>query len=140
MIRAVTDRLSAKHWRQFFVCCLLFAACCALCSSLASAQQNATSPPPQSTASAPPNATPSPAPAKAQSDRQLTVRVKDIAEIEGVRANQLIGYGIVVGLNRTGDRVQQNLYARQTLQNLLIRMGITTTVDTLKPENLATVL
>src|SRR4051812_45641365 len=62
-------------------------------------------------------------PALAQkSDASLTVRVKDIAEIEGVRGNQLIGYGIVIGLNRTGDRVQQNLYARQTLQNLLERM------------------
>ena len=74
------------------------------------------------------------------SDERLTVRVKDVAEIEGVRGNQLTGYGIVVGLNRTGDRVQQNLYARQTLQNLLQSMGITTSADTLKPENLATVL
>lgn len=75
-----------------------------------------------------------------QSDDRLTVRVKDVAEIEGVRDNQLIGYGIVVGLNRTGDRVQQNIYAKQTLQNLLERMGITTTADSLKPENIATVL
>jgi flagellar P-ring protein precursor FlgI len=75
-----------------------------------------------------------------KSDELLTVRVKDVAEIEGVRGNQLLGYGIVIGLNRTGDRVQQNLYARQTLQNLLERMGITTTVDSLKPENMATVL
>lgn len=75
-----------------------------------------------------------------QNDDRLTVRVKDVAEIEGVRDNQLIGYGIVVGLNRTGDRVQQNLYAKQTLQNILERMGITTTIDSLKPENMATVL
>lgn len=74
------------------------------------------------------------------SDKLLTVRVKDIAEIEGVRGNQLIGYGLVIGLNRTGDRVQQNLYARQTLQNLLERMGISTEASSLKPENLATVL
>jgi flagellar P-ring protein precursor FlgI len=73
-------------------------------------------------------------------DAPVTVRVKDIAEIEGVRSNQLLGYGIVIGLNRTGDRVQQNLYARQTLQNLLQRMGISTTADALKPENMATVL
>jgi flagellar P-ring protein precursor FlgI len=71
---------------------------------------------------------------------RFTVRVKDIAEIEGVRGNQLIGYGLVIGLNRTGDKVQQNLYARQTLQNLLQRMGISTAVDTLRPENVATVL
>jgi flagellar P-ring protein precursor FlgI len=75
-----------------------------------------------------------------KTDDKLTVRVKDVAEIEGVRGNQLLGYGIVIGLNRTGDRVQQNIYARQTLQNLLERMGITTTVDSLKPENMATVL
>lgn len=75
-----------------------------------------------------------------KSDDRLTVRVKDVAEIEGVRGNQLIGYGLVIGLNRTGDRVQQNLYARQSLQNLLERMGMTTTVDTLKPENIATVI
>jgi flagellar P-ring protein precursor FlgI len=75
-----------------------------------------------------------------KSDDRLTVRVKDIAEIEGVRGNQLLGYGIVIGLNRTGDRVQQNLYARQTLQNLLERMGISTSVEALKPENMATVL
>lgn len=73
-------------------------------------------------------------------NERLTMRVKDIAEIEGVRGNQLIGYGLVIGLNRTGDKVQQNLYARQTLQNLLQRMGISTTVDTLRPENVATVL
>lgn len=69
-----------------------------------------------------------------------TARVKDLADIEGVRSNQLIGYGLVVGLNRTGDKVQQNLYAKQTLQNLLERMGISADAATLKPENIATVL
>ncbi len=82
-----------------------------------------------------------PSPALSQTTvNPLTVRVKDIAEIEGVRGNQLLGYGIVIGLNRTGDRVQQNLYARQSLQNLLERMGITVSADSLKPENMATVL
>lgn len=71
---------------------------------------------------------------------KMSVRIKDIAEIEGVRGNQLLGYGLVIGLNRTGDKVQQNLYARQTLQNLLQRMGISTSVDGMKPENIATVL
>ena len=75
-----------------------------------------------------------------QTGGQISVRVKDLADIEGVRSNQLIGYCLVVGLNRTGDRVQQNLYARQTLQNLLERMGISTETSTLKPENIATVL
>jgi flagellar P-ring protein FlgI len=72
--------------------------------------------------------------------RSTAVRVKDIADIEGVRGNQLLGYGLVIGLNRTGDRVQQNLYARQTLQNLLSRMGVNTPLDQLRPENMATVL
>lgn len=75
-----------------------------------------------------------------QMDGGIAVRVKDLADIEGVRSNQLIGYGLVVGLNRTGDKVQQNIYARQTLQNLLERMGISTEGATLKPENIATVL
>lgn len=75
-----------------------------------------------------------------QTDKPFDVRVKDLADIEGVRSNQLIGYGLVVGLNKTGDRVQQNLYARQTLQNLLERMGISATSNGLKPENVATVL
>ncbi len=75
-----------------------------------------------------------------KTDVDMRVRVKDLADIEGVRSNQLIGYGLVVGLNRTGDRVQQNIYARQTLQNLLERMGISTTSAGLKPENIATVL
>jgi flagellar P-ring protein FlgI len=75
-----------------------------------------------------------------EGDDRLTVRVKDIAEIEGVRGNQLLGYGLVIGLNRTGDRVQQNLYATQTLQNLLERMGITAPANSMKPENIATVL
>ena len=73
-------------------------------------------------------------------DGAMNIRVKDLADIEGVRSNQLIGYGLVVGLNRTGDRVQQNIYARQTLQNLLERMGISTNAAGLKPENIATVL
>jgi flagellar P-ring protein FlgI len=72
--------------------------------------------------------------------QDFDVRVKDLADIEGVRSNQLIGYGLVVGLNKTGDRVQQNIYARQTLQNLLERMGISAASNGLKPENVATVL
>src|SRR6185295_5366641 len=75
-----------------------------------------------------------------QTDAGVSIRVKDLADIEGVRSNQLIGYGLVVGLNRTGDRVQQNIYANQTLRNLLERMGISTTASGLKPENIATVL
>jgi flagellar P-ring protein FlgI len=69
-----------------------------------------------------------------------TVRVKDVAEIEGVRGNQLVGYGLVIGLNRTGDRVQQNQYVKQTLTNALERMGVTASADAIKPENVASVI
>lgn len=75
-----------------------------------------------------------------ETDDPMSIRVKDLADIEGVRSNQLIGYGLVIGLNRTGDKVQQNQFSRQTVQNLLERMGISTNADTLKPENVATVM
>jgi flagellar P-ring protein precursor FlgI len=51
------------------------------------------------------------------------VRVKEIASIEGVRDNQLLGYGVVVGLNGTGDK-RQTVFSAQTLANLLERMGV----------------
>ena len=51
------------------------------------------------------------------------IRLKDLISIEGVRENQLIGYGLVVGLNGTGDR-QQTLFPAQSLVNLLQRMGV----------------
>lgn len=54
---------------------------------------------------------------------QAAVRVKEIAALEGVRDNQLIGYGLVVGLNGTGDK-RQTFFSAQTLANLLERMGV----------------
>lgn len=54
---------------------------------------------------------------------QASVRVKEIASLEGVRENQLIGYGLVVGLNGTGDK-RQTFFSAQTLANLLERMGV----------------
>jgi len=50
-------------------------------------------------------------------------RLKDLVSIEGVRDNQLVGYGIVVGLNKTGDS-QQTIFSAQSLTNLLARMGV----------------
>ena len=72
--------------------------------------------------------------------QRLSTRIKDIAQFQGVRENQLIGYGLVVGLNRTGDRTQQNVFTSQTLQNVLERMGITVAPNALRPENTATVM
>ncbi|MGA2711762.1 MAG: flagellar basal body P-ring protein FlgI [Bryobacteraceae bacterium] len=50
-------------------------------------------------------------------------RVKDLVSIEGVRDNQLVGYGIVVGLNKTGDK-QQTIFSAQSLANMLQKMGV----------------
>lgn len=51
-------------------------------------------------------------------------RVKDIADIEGVRTNILIGYGLVVGLNGTGDSASSIPFTRQTLTNMLEKLGV----------------
>lgn len=52
-------------------------------------------------------------------------RIKDLASIGGVRTNQLVGYGLVVGLDGTGDRVQQAPFTQQSLRNMLINLGVT---------------
>ena len=60
---------------------------------------------------------------RAQSSPQLA-RIKDVASIEGIRDNQLVGYGLVVGLRGTGDS-SQTVFPAQTLISALERMGIT---------------
>jgi flagellar P-ring protein precursor FlgI len=64
------------------------------------------------------------APADALSDAGRLARVKDVAAIEGIRDNQLVGYGLVVGLRGTGDS-QQTIFPAQTLVSTLERMGVT---------------
>ncbi|WP_426957092.1 flagellar basal body P-ring protein FlgI [Muricoccus radiodurans] len=54
------------------------------------------------------------------------VRIKDIADIEGVRDNQLVGYGLVVGLPGTGDRLRSAVFTRQSLVGMLERLGVNT--------------
>ena len=54
------------------------------------------------------------------------VRIKDIADFEGVRDNQLVGYGLVVGLNGTGDRLRTAIFTRQTLIGMLEHLGVNT--------------
>nr|WP_207191787.1 flagellar basal body P-ring protein FlgI [Paracraurococcus ruber] len=54
------------------------------------------------------------------------VRIKDIADVEGVRDNQLVGYGLVVGLAGTGDRLRTAIFTRQTLIGMLERLGVNT--------------
>jgi flagellar P-ring protein precursor FlgI len=67
------------------------------------------------------------------------VRVKEVARVQGVRDNQLVGYGLVVGLNRTGDR-QQTFFTTQSLINMLDRLGVTVTAQSLRVENIAAVM
>jgi flagellar P-ring protein FlgI len=65
-------------------------------------------------------------------------RIKDIATIEGIRDNQLVGYGIVVGLHGTGDS-QQTAFPIQTLAATLLRMGVSVPAASIKVQNLAAV-
>jgi flagellar P-ring protein precursor FlgI len=67
------------------------------------------------------------------------IRLKDLVTVEGVRANQLVGYGLVVGLNGTGDR-QQTLFPAQSLTNLLSRMGVSISPTQITVKNTAAVL
>ncbi len=70
------------------------------------------------------------------------VRVKDIADVEGVRDNQLIGYGLVVGLNNTGDKLDNNVFTRESLVGMLERLGVNTRdqVGKLTTKDLAAVM
>jgi flagellar P-ring protein precursor FlgI len=54
------------------------------------------------------------------------IRIKDIADMEGVRSNQLVGYGLVVGLNGTGDKIDSAVFTRQSLIGMLERLGVNT--------------
>ena len=65
-----------------------------------------------------------------------TIRLKELVSLEGVRENQLIGYGIVVGLKGTGDR-QQTLFTAQSLTNMLQQMGVTVNPATILVKNTA---
>lgn len=68
-----------------------------------------------------------------------TVRLKDIAKVEGDRTNQLVGYGLVVGLDGTGD-TQQALFTVQSVANMLQKFGITVAVNKMKVKNVAAVM
>src|ERR1041384_3775354 len=62
-----------------------------------------------------------------------TSRIKDLANIEGVRQNQLFGYGLVVGLNGTGDTLNNVPFTKQSLTAMLERMGVNIRGQTLPP-------
>lgn len=67
-------------------------------------------------------------------------RIKDIADFEGVRENQLVGYGLVVGLNGTGDNIKSINFARESLISMLDRIGINSRDGQLKSKNVAAVM
>ncbi len=71
---------------------------------------------------------------------QASSRIKDIADFEGVRDNQLIGYGLVVGLQGTGDSLRNAPFTRQSLEAMLERLGVNTRGFNLNTDNVAAVM
>ncbi|MEQ8664759.1 MAG: flagellar basal body P-ring protein FlgI [Rhodospirillales bacterium] len=67
-------------------------------------------------------------------------RIKDIVEIEGIRENQLVGYGLVVGLNGTGDTITDGHFTKESLQSMLNRLGVSTNDDDVDSDNVAAVM
>ena len=78
------------------------------------------------------------APAAFAVESKHLVMVRDIASVEGIRENMLVGYGLVVGLTRTGDS-QQTFFTVQTLANAMQRMGVLITPSTVTVKNVAAV-
>src|SRR3954470_1496211 len=69
-----------------------------------------------------------------------TSRVKDIADFEGVRSNMLVGYGLVVGLNGTGDSLRNSMFTQESLVAMLERLGVSTRGNALNTKNVAAVM
>jgi flagellar P-ring protein precursor FlgI len=67
-------------------------------------------------------------------------RIKDITDFEGVRDNPLVGYGLVVGLNGTGDSLRNSAFTAESLQAMLERLGVSTRGQDLKTKNVAAVM
>ena len=72
-------------------------------------------------------------------EKKIDARLKEVARLQGVRSNQLLGYGVVVGLDGTGDK-DQTRFTVQSLTNLLARQGITIDPTTVKVKNVAAVI
>lgn len=67
------------------------------------------------------------------------VRIKDLVDFDGVRGNDLVGYGLVVGLNGTGDGLRNAPFTEEILSNLLERLGVNVAGEALRPKNVAAV-
>jgi flagellar P-ring protein precursor FlgI len=76
----------------------------------------------------------------AGADGHAGSRIKDIVDFEGVRENQLVGYGLVVGLNNTGDTLKDGGFTKQSLQSMLNRLGVKPTEKGLTSKNVAAVM
>lgn len=67
------------------------------------------------------------------------VRLKDLVEFDGVRGNDLVGYGLVVGLNGTGDGLRNAPFTEEIMSNMLERLGVNVTGEQFRPKNVAAV-
>jgi flagellar P-ring protein precursor FlgI len=67
------------------------------------------------------------------------IRIKDLVEFDGVRSNDLVGYGLVVGLNGTGDGLRNAPFTEEIMSNLLERLGVNVTGEQYQPKNVAAV-
>src|ERR1700749_4155676 len=67
-------------------------------------------------------------------------RVKDLVEIQGIRDNMLVGYGLVVGLNGTGDSLKNAPFTQQSIQTMLERLGVNPRGETMQPKNVPAVM
>lgn len=70
----------------------------------------------------------------------MPTRIKNIVSLQGVRANQLVGYGLVIGLNATGDSLRNSPFTEQSLQAMLDRMGVNIRKQTTRTRNSAAVI
>ncbi|MBD1206466.1 MAG: flagellar basal body P-ring protein FlgI [Rhodobacteraceae bacterium] len=68
-----------------------------------------------------------------------SVRIKDLVEVDGVRGNDLVGYGLVVGLNGTGDGLRNAPFTEEIMANLLERLGANVAGEEFRPRNVAAV-
>ncbi|MEM9969826.1 MAG: flagellar basal body P-ring protein FlgI [Pseudomonadota bacterium] len=67
------------------------------------------------------------------------VRIKDLVDFDGVRGNDLVGYGLVVGLNGTGDGIRNAPFTEEIMSNILERLGVNVTGEQFRPRNVAAV-
>ncbi len=67
------------------------------------------------------------------------IRIKDLVEFDGVRGNDLVGYGLVVGLNGTGDGIRNSPFTEEIMTNLLERLGVNVNGEQFRPKNVAAV-